>query len=156
MGTAGLATTEMVESDLPILLQGTGDLGERIERVLRTALRLAPYAIAIGADSPALPTRLLEAARAGLERSEAVIGPAEDGGFYLIGLRACPEGLLRGLSWSASDTFARTLERLREHGLRVEVLERWFDVDRAEDLERLRELLRRGEIHAPRTARLLT
>jgi len=151
-----LATTEIVESGLPLLLQGEGDLGERIERVLRAALQVAPPAIAIGADAPALPRRFLEAARAALDRADAVVGPAEDGGFYLLGLRLCPEGLLAGLPWSASDTFTRTVERLRARGLRVEVLERWFDVDRAEDLERLRALLRSGEIDAPRTARLLS
>jgi rSAM/selenodomain-associated transferase 1 len=150
-----LATTEIVESDLPLLLQGEGDLGERIERVLRAALQVAPSAIAIGADAPALPRRFLEAARAALDRADAVVGPAEDGGFYLLGLRLCPEGLLAGLPWSASETFTRTVERLWARGLRVEVLERWFDVDRPEDLERLRALLRSGEIDAPRTARLL-
>jgi len=162
-----LASTEPVErNDLRVLLQGEGDLGARIERVLaaalqleRTADRLQPTAsgaaaIAIGADSPALPERLLEAARAGLLRADAVLGPADDGGFYLLGLRACPEGLLAGLPWSAADTCARTLDRLRERGLRVEVLEPWFDVDRPEDLDRLRELLRTGQLDAPRTARL--
>jgi glycosyltransferase A (GT-A) superfamily protein (DUF2064 family) len=99
---------------------------------------------------------LLEAGRDALGRADAVIGPADDGGFYLLGLRTCPERLLAGLPWSAPDTFARTIERLRERGLRVEVLERWFDVDRPEDLDRLRALIQRGEIHAPSTARLLT
>ncbi len=137
-------------------MQGEGDLGARIERVLRNALQLASLAIAIGADAPALPARLLEAARDALGRADAVIGPADDGGFYLLGLRTCPVRLLAGLPWSAPDTFARTTERLRERGLRVEVLERWFDVDRPEDLDRLRALIQRGDIHAPSTARLLT
>lgn len=152
---AALATTEPVEARLPLLLQGEGDLGARIERVLRAALEGAAFAIAIGADAPALPARLLEGARAALNDADAVIGPADDGGFYLLGLRACPEGLLSDLPWSSSDTYTRTLERLRSRGLRVEVLERWFDVDRVEDLDRLRDALRNGEIDAPRTARLL-
>lgn len=152
---AMLATTEPVRSQLEVLLQGDGDLGARIERVLRAALQRAAFAIAIGADAPALPARLLEGARAALEDSDAVIGPADDGGFYLLGLRACPEGLLSDLPWSSSDTFTRTVERLRARGLRVEVLERWFDVDRVEDLDRLRAALRSGEIDAPRTARIL-
>jgi rSAM/selenodomain-associated transferase 1 len=150
-----LASTEPVSGDVPVLLQGEGDLGERIERVLRAALELAPPAIAIGADAPALPPRLLKAARAALSRADAVIGPADDGGFYLLGLRACPEGLLADLPWSAPDTFVRTVVRLRAHGLRLEVLEPWFDVDRPEDLDRLRELIRNSEIVAPSTARLL-
>jgi rSAM/selenodomain-associated transferase 1 len=152
---AVLASTEAVESKLPVLLQGEGDLGARIEHVLRAALRLAPSAAAIGADAPALPNRLLEAARAALDREDAVLGPAEDGGFYLLGLRSCPEGLLAGLPWSDSETCARTLERLQARGLRVELLEPWFDVDRIEDLERLRAALLSGEIIAPHTAQLL-
>lgn len=152
---AALATTEAIESQLPVLLQGEGDLGARIERVLRAALQRAPFAIAIGADAPALPARLLEAARAALEDVDAVIGPADDGGFYLLGLRACPEGLLADVPWSTSDTFTRTVERLRARGLRAHVLESWFDVDRVQDLDRLRAALRSGEIDAPRTARLL-
>ena len=150
-----LASTEAVESDLPVLLQGEGDLGARIEHVLRAALLLATPAVAIGADAPALPGRLLEAAREALGRADAVIGPADDGGFYLLGLRDCPQGLLAGLPWSAAETCARTLDRLRGRGLRVEVLERWFDVDRPEDLERLRAALGSGEIVAPRTAKIL-
>ncbi len=67
-----LASTEPVPGDVPVLLQGEGDLGERIERVLRAALELAPFAIAIGADAPGLPPGLLEAARAALERADAV------------------------------------------------------------------------------------
>lgn len=150
-----LASTEPVPGDVPVLLQGEGDLGERIERVLRNALQLAPSAIAIGADAPALPRRLLEAARDALQRADAVLGPAFDGGFYLLGLRRCPEGLLADLPWSRSDTFVRTLARLRERGLRTELIDPWFDVDRAEDLEQLRGLIEGGAIDAPRTASLL-
>ena len=62
--SAALATPSAFASTLPILLQGEGDLGARIERILRAALAQAPAAIAIGADAPALPRRLLEAAAA--------------------------------------------------------------------------------------------
>ena len=150
-----LATTGPIEVDLPLIQQGEGDLGARIERVLRAALALTPRALAIGADAPALPLRLLEAARVALERSDAVLGPAEDGGFYLLGVRSCPEGLLADLPWSAADTCARTEERLRQRGLRVELLETWFDVDVPDDLQRLRAELVRGGIVAPRTERVL-
>jgi len=150
-----LATTEPVEADVPVLLQGEGDLGTRIERVLRAALQRAPLAMAIGADAPALPSRLLESARDALREVDVAIGPAEDGGFYLLALRRCPEGLLRDLPWSAADTLHATLERLRVLGLRTALLEPWFDVDRAEDLERLRTLIRQGTLVAPRTEHIL-
>jgi rSAM/selenodomain-associated transferase 1 len=153
--TAVLATTELFEARLPLLLQGEGDLGARIERVMRAALSSAGIAIAIGADAPALPRRLLEAARAALDHSDAALGPAEDGGFYLLALRRCPEGLLAGLPWSADDTCAKTLVRLQERGFRVALLEPWFDVDRPADLDRLRAAIAAGEIVAPRTAAAL-
>jgi len=153
--SAALATTERFDARLPLLLQGEGDLGARIERVMRAALGSAGIAIAIGADAPALPRRLLEAARAALDHNDAALGPAEDGGFYLLALRRCPEGLFAGLPWSADDTCAKTLGRLRERGLRPALLEPWFDVDRPADLDRLRAAIAAGEIVAPRTAAAL-
>lgn len=140
---------------VPIWPQGTGDLGERLERVLGRALRESSFAMAIGTDAPGLPRLLLDHARDALRRTEAVLGPCEDGGFYLIGLRRCPVGLFRDLPWSAPDTFIRTLARLRERGLSTKLLSPWFDVDRPSDLRRLRALLARGEIVAPATERVL-
>jgi uncharacterized protein len=150
-----LASTVPVTADVPVLLQGEGDLGERIERVLRAALEHAPIAIAIGADTPALPSGLLESARAALEEVDIAIGPAEDGGFYLLALRHCPEGLLRDLPWSSVDTLHATLKRLRALGLRTRLLGTWFDVDRVEDLERLGTLIEQRVLRAPRTAVVL-
>ncbi len=136
-------------------LQGEGDLGQRMERVLRRALSGADFAIAIGADTPGLPGRLLEAARDALTATDAVLGPADDGGFYLLGLRRCPDGLLNGLPWSEPITLTATRARLESQGLTVRLIEPWFDVDRVEDLTRLRGMIARGEIQAPETARLL-
>ena len=87
--------------------------------------------------------------------TDAALGPAEDGGFYLLALRRCPPGLLEGLPWSAGDTCARTLARLRERGLHPELLEPWFDVDRPDDLVRLRAAIASGEVVAPRSAAAL-
>jgi uncharacterized protein len=156
---AVLATTEPEAAEwrgvAPTWAQGGGDLGERLERVLGRALCSAPFAIAIGTDTPGLPPHLLEAARRALASADAVLGPCEDGGFYLMGLRRCPPGLLTSLPWSTEETFAMTLARLAERGLAVEVLPGWFDVDRAEDLARLGGLLSSGEIAAPETQRVI-
>ncbi|MCX5745873.1 MAG: TIGR04283 family arsenosugar biosynthesis glycosyltransferase [Proteobacteria bacterium] len=143
------------ELALPAWPQGDGDLGARLERILRRALAEHPAALAIGADSPGLPSRLLDDARAALADVDAAIGPTDDGGFYVLALRRCPEGLLDELPWSRPDTFARTLDRLRARGLTVRVLAPWFDVDRPADLARLRDLLERGAIVAPATQRWL-
>jgi uncharacterized protein len=158
---AVLATTEPASSEwdggglAPVWAQGGGDLGDRLERVLRRALRETPAALAIGTDTPGLPPTLLSQARSALRDADAVLGPCEDGGFYLLGLRRCPPGLLRELPWSVAETFARTLSRLRERGLRTAVIAPWFDVDRPADLACLRALIARDELHAPATARAL-
>lgn len=157
-----LATTEDplkridLFSEMEIWLQGDGDLGQRIERVLQRALRFGPFAMAIGADTPGLPRRLFEQARTALDKADAVLGPCDDGGFYLVGLTGCPRGLFRDLPWSADDTFARTHARLCERGLSVEVIETWFDVDQLEDLHRLRRLIDHGDIIAPATTRVVS
>lgn len=133
-------------------LQGEGDLGVRLERILQRALLRSAPTIAIGADSPGLPMRFLDDARLKLRRADAVLGPSDDGGFYLIGINRCPLGLLREIPWSQSDTFACTLARLKQHGLNTQVLDPWFDVDTPQDLARLKTLILRGQIRAPRTA----
>ncbi len=135
--------------------QGEGDLGARLERNLRRALAESPRALAVGTDSPGLPVALLAQALAALDTRDAVLGPADDGGFYLLGMRKCPEGLLASLPWSTSNTREKTLARLGKRGLTVKLLAPWFDVDHEQDLERLRTLLGAGEIHAPTTCRVL-
>ena len=136
--------------------QGTGDLGERMERVLRRALNQLPTAIAIGTDSPGLPRGFLDAAHLQLETNDAVVGPCDDGGYYLLGLRRCPKGLLQGLSWSVPTTLEETVAQLRATGLAVSKTEPWFDVDIPADLARLKRLLSEEQIFAPHTARVLT
>lgn len=136
--------------------QGDGDLGARLVRMLGRALEESPAAFAIGADSPGLPIRLLEQARAALETADAVLGPCDDGGFYLIGVRRCPPGLLDDIPWSREDTFDHVRSRLEQRGLSVAAIEPWFDVDRADDLERLHRALEEGAIAAPATHHVLS
>jgi rSAM/selenodomain-associated transferase 1 len=156
-----LATTDVASpewSQLPqerVWSQGRGTLGDRLERILRRALRSWPTAIAVGTDLPGLPPALFDSARQALQSADAVLGPVDDGGFYLIGLRACPVGLLADLPWSAPDTFTRTLGRLRSRGLQTTIVPPWFDVDEPMDLLKLRAMLERGRLHAPATARVL-
>lgn len=156
-----LATTDATWGDRELLgqaeiwLQGEGDLGERMERIARAALARAEYVILIGADSPGLPPRLLEQARSALTQVDAVLGPSDDGGFYLLGLRRCPDGLLRELPWSAPTTLAATRARLEACGLWTGTTDGWFDVDLPEDLERLQSYLDQDLVRAPHTANVL-
>ena len=138
-----LATTDPAASlDLAAAIprwdQGEGDLGDRIERVLQRALREAPWAIALGADSPGLPAQALYDAIDGLRRGRAVLGPCVDGGFYLLGLPRVPEGLLRAVPWSTERAAAVTLQALADRGLAPQQMLRWFDIDVSADLGRFR------------------
>ncbi|NCG19269.1 MAG: DUF2064 domain-containing protein [Rhodobacterales bacterium] len=120
--------------------QGDGDLGARVERVLRRALASDDWVIALGADSPGLPPAYLALAIQRLSAgAPSVLGPSADGGFYLLGVRNCPKGLLANLPWSQPDTAAATANRLEQHGLKPELLPEWFDIDEEADLARFRQ-----------------
>ena len=133
-------------------LQPPGPLGFRIETILQRGLSSAPVALAIGADSPLVSsTQLTEALRC-IEDADAVLGPCEDGGFYLLGVRDCPTGLLDNIDWSCADTCTETEKRLRSQGMRIRLVSASFDVDRVEDLQRLHRALQAlPEVVAPQT-----
>lgn len=135
--------------------QGPGDLGRKLETIISRALAEFPAILVVGADAPSLPVQFVEAARAALGSSDAVLGPTDDGGFYLLGVKRWCRGVLEGIPWSTSSTFQRTRAALVRAGLRVSVLPRWFDVDRAADLERLQAALRENPGRATSTASLL-
>ena len=133
---------------LRVGVQGRGDLGARLRRAFaRLWAQGYKRVVVIGYDSPALPRRrLLQALRA-LGRAAAVLGPARDGGFYLIGLdnaRAPAGKLFRAVEWGTARAFRQTLSELRRAGLRVRLLPMESDVDRPEDLQQLRKLVRRS------------
>lgn len=118
----------------PRLPQGRGDLGGRMGRLLQGAGPGAPVVI-VGADIPGLRRRHIADAFRKLGAADAVIGPAPDGGYWLIGLRHVPPpGLFAGVRWSTAEARADTLATLR--GLRVAVAETLADVDEAADLPR--------------------
>jgi rSAM/selenodomain-associated transferase 1 len=156
LASAGRLPRPLRPARAELWLQGQGDLGNRLERILRRALRNYSQAIAIGADTPGLPTGFLIRARSELSHAaDAAIGPTEDGGFYLLGLTRCPSGLLDNVAWGGSTVFSQTFDRLKRNHMRIAVLDAWFDVDRVEDLRRLKKLIRQRVVRAPRTERAL-
>jgi rSAM/selenodomain-associated transferase 1 len=120
--------------------QGRGDLGARMRRAFERALRSHPRAILIGSDCPALEAADLRAARRALQSgADAVFAPAEDGGYPLVGLRRASRRLFDGMPWGGPLVMARTRDRLRALRWRWRELRTVWDVDRPEDVARLRE-----------------
>jgi hypothetical protein len=137
-------------------LQDGSDLGSRVEGILQRGLQIAPAVIALGADSPLVSVRDLSQAVQELASGNAVLGPCEDGGFYLLGLTVCPSGILDAIPWSCHVTCDATESRLRSEGMRVIRTRGGFDVDTPSDLRRLRDELDRAPPHvAPRTRKWL-
>ncbi len=143
--------------------QAPGDLGVRLVSAFeREFSGGAPRVLAVGSDHPALPRRLLEEAFGLLARGhDAVVIPAEDGGYCAIGLTpgASLREVFRDIPWSSSSVLEVTLERIRSVGLRPAVLPSAYDVDRPEDIGRLRRDLAARDPAAPdyprATARVL-
>jgi uncharacterized protein len=151
-----LATTRVGDFPVGILpadiwLQGDGDLGQRIERMLNRGLLQAPAVVAIGADSPALTVAHLRAALDALQKRDVVVGPSTDGGFYLLGLRRSQAGLFRSVPWSSSQTLEALKRRIEECGLSFTQLEPLFDVDTPSDLFTLEQHLLTNPSLAPAT-----
>jgi len=129
--------------------QGSGDLGDRMHDAFQDGLRRgAKRMVVIGTDCPELTPRIVGDAFDGLAENDLVLGPAEDGGYYLIGLSRPTRALFEGISWGTSQVLDSTLEVARGLGLSVALLPRLGDVDRPEDLH-LWDRARRG-LHTPR------
>jgi len=127
-----------------LLAQRGPSLGERLCNATEDLLRQGHSAVClINSDSPTLPSAVLIRAieSLALEGDRVVLGAAEDGGYYLIGLKQAHRNLFDKIAWSTSDVLARTKQRAAEIDLAVELLPPWYDVDDAETLNRLCEEL---------------
>lgn len=119
--------------------QARGDLGRRMsDAFARSFADGAERVIIIGSDSPTLPEAHLNAAFDTLHEQRAVVGPAIDGGYYLIGMRsdAWPEGatLFEDVSWSTPDVLEQTLDRAMRAGLELHSVPQWYDIDTIDDI----------------------
>ena len=119
--------------DLPRIPQGTGDLGMRMARALRSG-PAGPVCL-IGADIPDVKSLHLARAFAALGRHQAVFGPAKDGGFWLVGLKhpaRSPRGMFNGVRWSTEHALADSLLTLPDYS--IALADRMQDVDTVADL----------------------
>ncbi len=132
-----IAARAWVGNGLLIRDQGDGDLGARMARAVATAFaEKAEAVVVIGGDCAELTAAHLEHAFAALQRSDVVIGPAEDGGYYLIGMRRLLPELFQGIHWGTSNVLAQTRTVARALRLNVEELATLGDVDVPADLAR--------------------
>lgn len=126
-------------SDYTLRRQRGADLGERLANAFQTLLKRRHRVLVIGTDMPLLTGRVLLRAFEKLRTSDAVLGPCPDGGFYLIGLRRLEKGLFRNVRWGSAWAFEDMRTNLQAYNFTCAVLDPVEDVDRTEDVQRLKE-----------------
>jgi rSAM/selenodomain-associated transferase 1 len=147
-------------ADCALLPQQGTDLGKRMQHGFEAAFASGARRVVLaGSDIPGLSRALVVEAFAALEAHDVVLGPALDGGYYLIGLREQQAGLFDGMRWSQPDVFRDTLDRAAAAGLSVHRLPELRDIDSLEDVRaewpRLRPLLVGSRALAPVTLALV-
>jgi rSAM/selenodomain-associated transferase 1 len=117
--------------------QGHGTLGRRLTNATLQAFEGgAQRVILFGADSPTLSEAMITKAVDQLDGSDAVLGPCRDGGYYLLAMRRPIVSLFDRIDWGGRNVSQQTLDRADEAGIKVAVLEEWYDLDRLDDLPR--------------------
>jgi rSAM/selenodomain-associated transferase 1 len=140
--------------------QAEGNLGRRMAGFIDNRLREgAERIVLLGADSPTVPTAFVDEAFEQLKLVNVVLGPALDGGYYLLGCARRLPPIFDGIAWGEQSVLAETVARLSDPSWRVALLPPWYDVDTLDDWQMLRGHLvamRRAGIDAgaPRTERL--
>ena len=128
--------------DVRLRLQEGEDLGARMHGALNDARSAGTHAVLVGTDCPALTARHLRRAMTWLDAgADLVLGPAEDGGYVLIGAGRAEADLFRDMPWGTDRVFAETRKRAANLGLDVRCLPELPDLDRPEDLERFPDLV---------------
>lgn len=146
----GLARRRGSGARLRVLPQRGADLGARMESAFRKCFAMGyREVVVIGTDTPWMGAERVRQAFSGLRVNDLVIGPAEDGGYYLLGLREMVPGIFRGIPWSTERVLQLTLKRIIALKLRRRLLRQDFDLDRPEDLKRAGRMLKKRPRLAP-------
>jgi uncharacterized protein len=128
------------------------DLGARLHHAFQwTHEQGYQRTIVIGSDSPQISMKIIMQAQNGLDKADVVLGPADDGGYYLIAMRR-PFDVFSGIPMSTNIVAQKTIELAQSQGLKVHALEHLFDIDELPDLLRLAQLLETDSSLAPETA----
>jgi rSAM/selenodomain-associated transferase 1 len=134
----------LLPTGIGLTQQRSPGLGSALEECFSIGLADGYQAVAVMAsDSPTLPTSFVERAFEQVERDQAdvVLGPTEDGGYYLLAARAVHPRLFRDMTWSTAEVLAETLRRCRAEDLRAGLVEAWYDIDTPDALVKLAKRL---------------
>lgn len=116
------------------LPQNPGNLGQRMQGFIQDQLHAGARAVVIvGTDSPTLPSSFIAQAFDALEQADLVLGPAMDGGYYLLGCNRRIPPIFEDIAWSSATVLAGTVARLVEPSWRLALLPPWYDVDTLDD-----------------------
>jgi rSAM/selenodomain-associated transferase 1 len=141
----------IASSSQRLLAQRGGGLGDRLIHAFEDLFGQGFDSVTLmNADSPTLPRKHIARALVELRRpgDRVVVGPAEDGGYYLIGLKRLHRRLFEQITWSSGRVLAETIERAGEVGLEVTLLPEWYDVDGVAEFERLKREMMEAARHA--------
>lgn len=128
------AMREWLGAAVELAPQTSGDLGARMASAIRNAIRSgAERVVVIGTDCPDITAAVIEDAFERLATADVVLGPASDGGYWLVGMSRTHPGLFENVPWSSPDTLCTTLEHAKMLGLSVALLGERSDIDTADD-----------------------
>jgi len=129
---------DLVQDKFNLVAQLQGDLGQRLSGFLEQQLRAgADSVVFLGTDSPTLPLEYVAEAFTSLETADVVLGPATDGGYYLLGCARRVPPIFHGISWSTNRVLRETVAALSDPQWRVALLPPWNDVDTLADWQML-------------------
>ncbi len=127
-----------IAPDFGFYKQKGENLGEKMFDAFKAFAITNTKTIIIGSDSPGLPETYINRAFDELNGKDLVLGPAYDGGYYLIGLKKPDWGIFEGIKWGYSSVFDKTLKNAKKLKKKIAVLDFWYDIDRPEDLKYLK------------------
>ena len=129
-----------VPSGWTTTVQASGGLGERLASLFYSGFRRGvTRLVVLGSDSPTVPPEVVHEAFDDLEQRKVVLGPAEDGGYYLLGCSEWIPELFQGIDWGTPEVLEQTMNVVKARKISVSTLIRWYDIDRGEDLDKLRQ-----------------
>jgi rSAM/selenodomain-associated transferase 1 len=112
------------------------DLGEKMSNAISEILKRAGKAVITGSDIPDLDRAIIGAAFSTLEHNDIVLGPAKDGGYYLVGMKVLHQQLFEDIHWSTAEVLSRTVEIIKATGLTCSLLPELSDLDTIEDYKK--------------------